>query len=214
MRFLVGLEHVKTHPAVVKIHTRNGYCSGVLVDSSLNARSQHRTDLVLTCAHFFRDGLEESDQYKVSGGFSRRVKAVRTIDGTDMALCVLDAPAPARDVPGVAVTTPSFRAPIDTWGFGGKARRAQLRQGLFLFPFFRTWSVDFRTTVSPAGMVFNAPPAVKGDSGGPAFVNDEVVGTQALILDPCGKNLRIATLALVAPHRRALIAAATDLKRR
>ncbi|WP_246817046.1 hypothetical protein [Corynebacterium sp. HMSC078H07] len=55
---------------------------------------------------------------------------------------------------------------------------------------------------------------MKGDSGGPAFLDDEVVGTQALILNPLGKNLRIATLALVAPHRRALIAAAADLKRR
>lgn len=214
MRLLDRLEHVKTHPAVVKIRTRNGYCSGVLVDSSLEPRTQHRAELVLTCAHFFRDTLEEGDMYKVSGGFNRRLKAVRTIDGTDMALCALDSPAPARDVPGIAAQTPSFRDPIVTWGFGGKARRAQLRQGLFLMPFFRVWSVDFRTTVSPAGMVFNTLPAVKGDSGGPAFVNDELVGTQALILNPLGKNLRIATLALVAPHRRALIAAAADLKRR
>ena len=78
-------------------------------------------------------------------------------------------------------------------------------------PFFRTWSVDFRTTVSPAGMVFNTVPAVKGDSGGPALVGEDVVGTQALILNPFGKNLRIATLALVGPHRAALVAAATAL---
>ena len=200
-----------SHPAAVKIRTRRGYCSGVLVDASLLPCSQLRAQLVLTCAHFFRDGLEVGDHYKVSGGFNRRLTAVRTIDGTDIALCLLDKPAPPRDVPGISTQTPGFREQIVTWGFGGKARRAQKRRGLFLMPFFRTWSVDFRTTVSPAGMVFNTVPAVKGDSGGPALVGEDVVGTQALILNPFGKNLRIATLALVGPHRAALVAAATAL---
>lgn len=202
---------MEPHPAAVKIRTRQGYCSGVLVDASLLPRPQLRAQLVLTCAHFFRDGIEERDHYKVSGGFNRRLTAVRTIDGTDMALCLLDSPAPPRDVPGLTTRTPGFHEEIVTWGYGGKARRAQQRRGRFLMPFFRTWSVDFRTTVSPAGMVFNTVPAVKGDSGGPALVGDDVVGTQALILNPFGKNLRIATLALVGTHRPALVAAATAL---
>lgn len=165
----------------------------------------------MTCAHFFRDGVAEGDGYKVSGGFNRRVAAVRTIDGTDMAVCLLEEPAPPRDLPGLAAGTPAFRAAVTTWGYGGRARRVQKRTGLFLFPFFRTWSVDFRTTVSPAGFVFNTIPAVKGDSGGPALVDDAVIGTQALILNPLGRNLGLATVALVAPHRAAIAAAAAAL---
>lgn len=204
---------MNSHPAAVKLRTRSSYCSGVLIDASLRPRSQQATRLVLTCAHFFRDGLDKGDHYRVSGGFNRRVAAVRTIDGTDMALCLLDRPAPPRDLPGLAESTPPFRAPVTTWGYGGKARRAQQRSGLFLLPFFRTWSIDFLTTVSPAGFVFNTIPAVKGDSGGPALVDDAVIGTQALILNPLGRNLKLATVALVAPHHQALAAAATALLR-
>ncbi|OFQ91861.1 hypothetical protein HMPREF2912_01175 [Corynebacterium sp. HMSC056E09] len=181
----------------------------MLIDASLNPRSQQRTRLVLTCAHFFRDGVGGGEHYKVSGGFNRRITAVRTIDGTDIAVCLLDIPAPPRDLPGLAKSTPHSRAPVNTWGYGGKSRRAQKRTGLFLLPFFRTWSIDFRTTVSPAGFVFNTIPAVKGDSGGPALVDDSVIGTQALILNPLGRNLKLATVALVAPHRKAIAAAAT-----
>lgn len=204
---------MNSHRAAVKIRNRSSYCSGVLIDASLGPRTQQATRLVLTCAHFFRGGLDKGDHYKVSGGFNRRVAAVRTIDGTDMALCLLDRPTPPRDLPGLAKSTPPFRASVTTWGYGGKARRAQQRSGLFLLPFFRTWSIDFRTTVSPAGFVFNTIPAVKGDSGGPALVDDAVIGTQALILNPLGRNLKLATVALVAPHRQAIAAAATALLR-
>ncbi|QQU92979.1 trypsin-like peptidase domain-containing protein [Corynebacterium aurimucosum] len=202
---------MNSHPAAVKIRTRRSYCSGVLIDASLRPCTQQATRLVLTCAHFFRDDLDKGDHYKVSGGFNRRVVAARTIDGTDMALCLLDKPAPPRNLPGLAHSTPPFRAPVSTWGYGGRARRAQKRTGLFLLPFFRTWSVDFLTTVSPAGFVFNTNPAVKGDSGGPALVDGSVIGTQALILNPLGRNLKLATVALVAPHRAAIAAAATAL---
>ena len=204
---------MNSHPAAVKIRTRRSYCSGVLIDSSLRPCTQQASRLVLTCAHFFRDGLDKGDHYKVSGGFNRRVVAARTIDGTDMALCLLDKPAPPRNLPGLAQSTPSFRAPVSTWGYGGRARRAQQRTGLFLLPFIRTWSIDFRTTVSHAGFVFNTIPAVKGDSGGPALVDDAVIGTQALILNPLGRNLKLATVALIAPHRTAIAAAATALLR-
>ncbi|WP_246818721.1 serine protease [Corynebacterium sp. HMSC074C01] len=204
---------MNSYPAAVKIRTRRSYCSGVLIDASLKPCTQQATRLVLTCAHFFRDGLDKADHYKVSGGFNRRITAVRTIDGTDMALCLLDTPAPPRNLPGLAHSTPSFRAPVSTWGYGGRARRAQKRTGLFLLPFFRTWSVDFLTTVSPAGFVFNTNPAVKGDSGGPALIDDAIIGTQALILNPLGRNLKLATVALIAPHRTAIAAAAAALLR-
>lgn len=202
---------MNSYPAAVKIRTRGSYCSGVLIDASLNPRTQQRTRLVLTCAHFFRDGVGGGEHYKVSGGFNRRITAVRTIDGTDIAVCLLDKPAPPRDLPGLAKSTPQFRALVSTWGYGGKSRRAQKRTGLFLLPFFRTWSIDFRTTVSLAGFVFNTIPAVKGDSGGPALVDDSVIGTQALILNPLGRNLKLATVALVASYRKAIAAAATAM---
>lgn len=202
---------MNSYPAAVKIRTRGSYCSGVLIDAALSPRTQQSTRLVLTCAHFFRDGVGDGDRYKVSGGFNRRITAVRTIDGTDIAVCLLNKPAPPRDLPGLAMGIPSFRAPVSTWGYGGKSRGAQKRSGFFLLPFFRTWSVDFLTTVSPAGLVFNTIPAVKGDSGGPALVDDAVIGTQALILNPLGRNLKLATVALVAPHRKAIVAAATAM---
>ncbi|WP_246817047.1 hypothetical protein [Corynebacterium sp. HMSC078H07] len=142
---------MKTHPAVVKIRTRNGYCSGVLVDSSLEPQTQHRAELVLTCAHFFRDGLEEGDMYKVSGGFNRRLKAVRTIDGTDMALCALDSPAPARDVPGIAAQTPSFRDPVFTWGFGARPVAHSCVKGSFSCPSSEYGlSISARQSLPPA----------------------------------------------------------------
>ena len=200
-----------SHPSTVTIRTREAYCSGVLVDVSLRPRLNHRTRLVLTCAHFFRPGLVPGDSYKVFGGFNRRIQAVRTIDGTDIAICALDRPAPPRDLPGLSESFPHFRQPVITWGFGGKAARAQRRRGHFLAPLWRTWSADLRTTVSPAGFLFNAEPALKGDSGGPAFVGEEVVGTQSLILDPFGANLHVATISLAAPHRAAIAAAASAL---
>ncbi|MHC2797800.1 hypothetical protein [Corynebacterium hesseae] len=63
----------------------------------------------------------------------------------------------------------------------------------------------------PAGFVFNTIPAVKGDSGGPALVDGAVIGTQALILNPLGRNLKLATLALVASYRKTIAAAATAM---
>ena len=65
-----------------------------------------------------------------------------------------------------------------------------------------------RTIVRPAGIVANAAPAIKGDSGGPVLIDAHLAGIQSLILDPWRVNLHLATVSLLNREVRDAIEAA------
>ncbi|WIM72444.1 trypsin-like serine protease [Corynebacterium suedekumii] len=73
---------------------------------------------------------------------------------------------------------------------------------------------NLATVVRSGALIYNNPPAVRGDSGGPVIVDGEVVGVQSLITDPFGKNLRIATIQQVAPYHRQITSAVDALRDR
>lgn len=171
------------------------YCSGIFVAS----------DTVLTCAHFLRPEDEANPgtiTVRVAGA-RYRARGVRRFVGTDIALLRVDAarvgPFPKLGPP------PRPLARTVTFGFGGGAKAPAVRTGRFLFTLPLAFSRNLRTFVRPAGVVANAQPAVKGDSGGPVLVDAHLVGTQSLILDPFRTNLRLATISLLTEEVREAI---------
>lgn len=196
----------------VRLNAGGVYCSGTLISPDLEVHQQCTTDLVLTCAHFFRDiygpGYNASSQRfgDRARRWSRRVHAVRIIDGTDIAVVRLSKPV-TGPTPRIAHGPAWIASRITTIGFGGNRSHADTRRGRFLFPLPLAYSANFLTRVRHAGVAFNMPRAIKGDSGGPVFFRGAVIGTQALVFDPKGKNLGFATIALTAPHRAAIQAA-------
>lgn len=194
----------------VRIRSGRGYCSGVLIEPDGCAAAQASTRLVLTCAHHFR--RPPMGGYRASGaGFVRQVTAVRTIDGTEMAVALLDAPAPPHDLLALCSRAPYPRAATATTGFGGVLAAAITRPGSYVLTVPVATSRDLRTVVKPAGVVFNRPATVKSDSGAPVVAEGGIVGVQSLILDPWGRNTGIAMISLTAGRLDAIRAAATDL---
>lgn len=132
-----------------------------------------------------------------SGSRIKTVKTFETIPRTDIAILHirafqhLDGATFPQRRPGAR---PSFGSPTITFGFGGRARRMQVRQGRWLTTIPLAVSRGGQTVVRPAGLVFNRTAAVKGDSGGPVIVDGKIVGVQSLVLDPFGKNLHVATV--------------------
>lgn len=188
----------------VRLSSGGAYCSGVLISPDLGA-GRAATDLVLTCAHFVRG---RSGPIRVGGAFfhARVLGAVR-IPRTDLAVLRLDRMSPPKDLLRVSTRRAPFFARSVTEGFGGSRHRKQERPG-------RVWARtplalgrNLRTFVTSAAILHNRPPAVKGDSGGPVIVGGEIVAVQSMITDPFGVNTGLATVAQVAPHRRALRAA-------
>lgn len=174
------------HP--VRLTRRGSFCTGTLIAADLTPREQHRTRFVLTCAHFFR----ESDEAHVRGrGFTRRVVAVHRVPGTDIAVAEMDRPAPPTTVPRVARTPLPLGARVLTDAASG------LREGRALLPLpFALSRVS--TLVRPAHLLRSG--AIKGDSGAAVLHEGAVYATQALVFDPGGRNLGLATVAPVAPH--------------
>ncbi|MCQ4624747.1 trypsin-like peptidase domain-containing protein [Corynebacterium sp. CCUG 65737] len=174
--------------SLVRISSGAAYCSGTLLDP----------ETVLTCAHFFRE--HPTGATVKAHGAIRTIRQVRAVPGTDIAIVTvrpfrkLSAETFPRIVEGAA---PRIGTPAVTFGFGGRARRMQARPGLWLGTIPMAMSRSRATRVRPAGLVFNTKPAVKGDSGGPVMVGGRIVGVQSLILDPFGKNLRVATVNLL-----------------
>lgn len=194
---------------VVRLGGPNSYCSGVLVAPDLAPAVAARTRLVLTCAHFWHDA---QPPFRVQGGgFTAQVTAARAIDGTDLALALLDAPAPPRPLPGLSRAMPPLGARVTTHGFGGRARVSTPREGVVVSPLPWSVSKDFRTVVRHGFAVRNVPRAIKGDSGGPVMWDGAVAAVQSLIVDPFGRNLGIATVAAVGLHIPAIRRAADAL---
>lgn len=170
--------------AIVRLSAPGGYCSGALV----------APDLVLTCAHFFRGTPTYSVRLLIDGSV-HHAAAVTPVSGTDVAVVRLNYPV---DVPPLPIgRRPAVGAPTVTLGYGGHANAPAARPGRYLGTIPVALSRGMATVVRPAGLMFCNPPAVHGDSGGPVLVRGRVVGVQSLILDPFGRNLRVATVSLV-----------------
>ncbi|MDD7581695.1 trypsin-like peptidase domain-containing protein [Corynebacterium sp. 32222D000AT] len=208
----------------VRLNERNRVCTGVLIaephsGTVHSAAGPRSTRLVLTCAHFFRTAPRRG--YHVngfSGGkkWRRRILAVRTIDGSDCALALLHHPVEVPALLGLSAARPHWGQEVTTYGFGGLGgatgrQEAQPRWGRVLLGLPVAIGRNLRTVVRPAALVRNAPPAVKGDSGGPVIADGTIVATQSLIADPFGTNLGVATVSVLAPHLPAIRAAAEAL---
>ena len=158
-----------------------GYCSGALI----------APDIVLTCAHFFRERLHTGARVRIDGSVFP-VDSLHILAGTDVALVRL--PDRVEATPFELGPSPRLFARTLTLGYGGQARSVQARPGVYLGTLPVSWSRKRVTRVRPAGVVYANPPAVKGDSGGPVLVGGKVVGVQSLILDPGGTNLRLSLI--------------------
>lgn len=169
--------------SVARLSAPGGYCSGALI----------APDIVLTCAHFFRERPHRGARVRIDGSVFP-VDSLHIVPGTDVALVRL--PERIDATPLVLGPSPRLFARTLTLGFGGRAASVQARPGVYLGKLPVSWSRKRVTQVRPAGLVYANPPAVKGDSGGPVLVGGKVIGVQSLILDPKGTNLRIATVSL------------------
>lgn len=172
------------------------YCSGIFVAD----------DTVLTCAHFLRPG-DESRPGTITvrvGSRRYRARAVQRFGGTDIALLRVNTNV-AGPFPKLGPTPRPLERTV-TFGFGGGANTPAARSGRFLLTLPLAFSRNLRTFVRPAGIVVNAQPAVKGDSGGPVLVDAQLIGIQSLILDPFRTNLRLATISLLTDEVREALA--------
>lgn len=200
-----------TSSLTVRLSAGRSYCSGVLISPDLEAASVARTDLVLSCAHFLR---ERTGPVSVRGAvFPAEVLGAVRIPRTDLAVLRLDRMSPPRDLLRVSTSPAHLFSPTVTVGFGGGLRRPAERFGRVFARSRFALGRNLRTLITSAAMVHNRPKAVKGDSGGPVIVDGEIAAVQSLIADPFGVNTGIATVAQVAPHRRAIAEAVERLQR-
>lgn len=197
--------------ATIRIGVRTGYCSGVLVSPDLEHSPATRTRYALTCAHYFhtdRTGIAVS-----GSSFRTTLAAVRPIPWSDLAVVRLAKESPRVDLPGIA----SYRAPwlnrSATHGFGGipKSTSSAAKPGRVIGRVPFALSRELNTFVRSGAVLYNNPPAIPGDSGGPVLVGETVVALQSLILNPFGRNLRIATASQLAPHLPAVRRALAEL---
>lgn len=174
---------------VVRLNAPGGYCSGSLIGPST----------VLTCAHFFQPHGTTTPLWCHLGNQRRSVASVDIVAGRDIAFATLTAPFDQRHGYPDFSPPPALFTPTVTFGFGGRSTQPVARVGRYLGALPFAFSRSFATVVRPAGFIFNTPPAIKGDSGGPVVAHGRVIGIQSLILDPFGLNLAIATVSLVGP---------------
>lgn len=185
-------------PFTVRISRNAAYCSGALIQDDLEDSTSGDTDLVLTCAHFFRD---RSTPVKVTGtGVINRVADVETLPGTDIAVVRLRRILRNRAIPRVSDLRPGLLYRCRTEGYGGNSPTVRARTGRIIgfSPF--AISRDLKTRVRHAAFVYSGDPAVRGDSGGPIIIDGTITAVQSLILDPGGIHLGMATVALTGPQ--------------
>lgn len=186
----------------IRIGGRGRYCSGTLVTPGLQPAEDTRTHFALTCAHYFRDdGIGTA----VSGAnFQARIAAMEKIRFSDIAVIRLDRPSPPKLLRGVMTERTPWLAAATTEGFGGNRYQRQFRPGRVIGWTPLALSRELRTLVRPGVVVYNSPAAIPGDSGGPVIVNDRILALQSLILNPFGRNLRVATTSQLRPHLKAI----------
>lgn len=208
------------HGATVRISNGRRYCSGMLIAEDLEPTMEKvSTSLVLTCSHFFRTA-PIGDFYVRGRGLNRKLSAVRAIDGTDIALALLQRPAPMRQLLGIGSRSLTPGTKTATLGYGGNSKYAMVKNGTVLLPLPLTYSRGFETRVRPAAIQINTPKAIKGDSGGAVLTLSgdnattelpSISAVQSLVLDPMGVNLGLATVAQLPKHRKTLRRAAEGL---
>lgn len=182
----------------LRISSGRRYCSGTLISPDLSAAEHARTEYVLTCAHFLRG---KSGPLDVGGAhFRARVLGAVTVPWTDLAVVRLDVPSPPKTLLPLAARRARWLAPALTQGFGGSWYKRRDRTGRVVGRVPVAASRDLRTLVRSGVLLHNDPKVVRGDSGGPIIVDDEIVAVQSLIMDPFGVNLGIAAGSQVAPH--------------
>ena len=98
---------------VARLSAPGGYCSGALI----------APDIVLTCAHFFRERPHTGARVRIDGSVFP-VDSLHLVPGTDVALVRL--PERIDATPFVLGPSPRLFARTLTLGFGGQARSCLL----------------------------------------------------------------------------------------
>ncbi len=195
----------------VRLSSGRAYCSGVLIHPDLQGATDARTEYMLSCAHFLR---ERTGPIRVGGAFFHaRVRGAVRLPRTDIAVLRLDRPSPPKDLLRLSTRPAPWLLPTVTQGFGKSWHKLQHRTGRVLLRTPLALGRNLHTLVTSAAILYNKPRAVKGDSGGPVIIDNQIVAVQSMITDPFGWNTGLATVAQVAPHRRAIQAAVQALER-
>ena len=185
--------------SLVRLSGLGSMCSGVVVAE----------DMVLTAKHFLAGQVPRD--VRVHGvEFSCGVAGWIDIAGTDVSVVRL------RESVGGDVVTPVsslvVRFRMRTFSFGHGNSTAP-KVGLVVAKLPVAFSRSLGNRVRHAGLVKQRNPAVRGDSGGPVFVDGQLVGLQSMILDPFGHNVGLATVALLEPNGVAISGAMSRLRR-
>ena len=198
-----------SHAITVRLSSGRSYCSGVLIAPDLTG-GEATTEYALSCAHFLR---ERTGEIKVGGAFFHaRIRGAVRIPRTDIAVLRMDRPSPPKQLLRLSTHGAPWLAPTRTEGFGKSWHRKRERFGRVIARTPFALGRNLATFVTSAAILHNNPKAVKGDSGGPVIIDDEVVAVQSMITDPFGINTGLATVAQVATHRRAIRAAVHALE--
>ena len=177
---------------VVRLHRGGRYCSGFLTTPEMLAgagredaplgQAQSNAEFALTAAHFLRN-VDDPSAIRISGrGWRGRVADARVIVGTDIAVLRLARPAPAGPLLPVATAVTPVPADTVTYGFGGGVTgSAPPRYGRLVAKLPFAVSPNLRTRVRYAGVCFptERDQVRYGDSGGPVFHGDLLVGLHA-----------------------------------
>lgn len=188
--------------SLVRVHTANGYCSGVLIDPHF----------ILTARHFLR--------HRTAAGmhiFGERWNstAVGWIDlpTTDISVLKLAEPAPINPTPLPPEWITARLGDITTsYGVGGGTE--QRSTGTVWLKVPQVVGKNLHTRVRHALVVKQPDPAIRGDSGGPVLIDHQLIGLQSMIFDPYGHNLGLSTIALIPPHIKAITKAMSQLQPR
>lgn len=185
--------------SLVRLSGLGSMCSGVVVAE----------DMVLTAKHFLA-GQVPKDVGVHGVGFSSGVAGWIDIAGTDVSVVRLRESVDGGLVAPVSSQVVRFRMRTFSFGHGNSVAP---KVGLVVAKLPVAFSRSFGNRVRHAGVVKQRNPAVRGDSGGPVFVDGKLVGLQSMILDPFGHNVGLATVALLEPYGAAISDAMSRLRR-
>ncbi|MCS4535074.1 serine protease [Corynebacterium sp. HS2168-gen11] len=178
---------MQLHRSVLRISSPSSHASAVAVAD----------DLVLTARHFLRK--HTPDAVWISSR-SQPIGIVQWIDipGTDIAVALTHTPIPQAQPASLAPTHAWLGSTTVSFGYAGGVITEKPGRIIGWLPIMTGRRMGL--AVSPATLIFQPNPAIRGDSGGPIFCGTTLVALQSMITDPFGYNLKIATGALIRPH--------------